>query len=86
MAVTMYLYSSETRHGVMVGQYSMGAPSGISEPEWVITLFCLAHENKHLVVTAEPELEHNWREEYAAEYYRDLTGEAVPDAWKRFVK
>lgn len=86
MAVTMYLYCEETRHGVMVGQYSMGNPTGSAEPGWVITLFCSAHEGKHLVVTAEPELEHNWGEKYAADYYRDLTGNAVPDPWKRFIK
>lgn len=86
MAVTTYLYCNETRHGVMVGQYSMGVPTGISEPGWVITLFCLAHEGKHLEVSAEPDLEHNWSDEYAAEYYRDLTGDAVPEAWNRFIK
>ena len=82
MAVTFYLFCKETGHGVMVGQDSMGKPSARSAPNFVISLFCLAHRYKHLEVTAEPEMEANWDTETAPIYYQELIGSEMPERFK----
>lgn len=86
MAVSFYLYCKETRHGVMVGQSSMGIPCDLAESKSVISLFCLAHQMNDLIVVADPDLESSWDEDTAEECFRELTRRQVPEAWKHLKK
>jgi hypothetical protein len=74
MAVMFYLYCKETRHGVFVGQSSMGIPCDLAESKSVISLFCLAHQMNDLVVVADPDLEFSWDEDSAGSRILHLHG------------